>query len=172
MTYKSKYVVLLLSMSLVIIGSMSVMGLLQSSERVNTSGIIVHPAPSPPLPPPPPSAPSSPPPEPSIEIDVFEDVDCTQTLTSVDWGSIEVGLSVIRTVYIKNAGDYGVTLSLNTENWSPGNAIDYIHLTWDYNGSTIDPGQSFQIRLTLSVDSDISDIDSFDFDIVFIGLAQ
>ena len=85
------------------------MGLLQSTERVGSSGIIVQPPPPPP--PPPPPRPPSPPPEPSIEIDIFSDGACTQPLSSVVWGVIEAGSFVNRIIYVRNSGDDGVTLS-------------------------------------------------------------
>ena len=156
--------------SLVFIGGVSVVGLLQSTERVGSSGIVVQPPPPPP-PPPPSSPPPSPPPEPDIEIDVYGDAACTQVISSVGWGEIEAGSSKNRVVYVKNNGDDGVSLSLLTENWSPSGASNYLQLSWDYDGSTIVSGEVRQITLTLSVSPSASGIDGFSFDIVIIGSA-
>lgn len=156
--------------SLVFIGGVSVVGLLQSTERVGSSGIVVQPPPPPP-PPPPSSPPQSPPPEPDIEIDVYGDAACTQVISSVGWGEIEAGSSKTRVVYVKNNGDDGVSLSLLTENWNPSGASNYLQLSWDYNGSTIVSGEVRQITLTLSVSSSASGINGFSFDIVIIGSA-
>jgi len=145
-------------------------GLLQSTERVGSSGIVVQPPPPPP-PPPPSSPPQSPPPEPDIEIDVYGDAACTQVISSVGWGEIEAGSSKTRVVYVKNNGDDGVSLSLLTENWNPSGASNYLQLSWDYNGSTIVSGEVRQITLTLSVSPSASGIDGFSFDIVIIGSA-
>jgi len=145
-------------------------GLLQSTERVGSSGIVVQPPPPPP-PPPPSSPPQSPPPEPDIEIDVYGDAACTQVISSVGWGEIEAGSSKTRVVYVKNNGDDGVSLSLLTENWNPSGASNYLQLSWDYDGSTIVSGEVRQITLTLSVSSSASGIDGFSFDIVIIGSA-
>jgi len=160
----------LLAVSLALVGGISAVGLLQSSERIGTSGIVVRP--TPPSPPPSPPPPSPPPPEPTIEIDVYSDPGCTQVMSSVEWGSIEAGGSVDRVVYIKNAGDYGVTLSLTTDNWSPAGAADYLALSWDYDGSALGPGGVVGVTLTLSVNSSVSGIDSFSFDIVIQGSAS
>ncbi len=155
--------------SLIFIGGVSVVCLLQSTERVGSSGIVVQPPP-PPLPPPL-SPPSSPPPEPKIEIDVYGDSACTQVISSVSWGAIEAGSSKVKVVYVKNNGDDGVSLSLLTENWSPSGANNYIQLTWDYDGGTIASGEVRQITLLLSVSINVSGIDGFNFDIVIIGSA-
>jgi hypothetical protein len=188
--------ILLLTLSF--IGGMSVVGILQTSERIGSSGIITKPAPpsnptpppssptpppssptpppSSPTPPPssptpPPSSPTPPPPEPVIEINVYSDSACTQSLSSVTWGSINVGDSVNKVIYIKNSGDSEVTLSLVTDSWSPSTASQYMSLTWNYNGNSIAPNSVVQIVLTLSVSSTISGINNFSFNITILGSA-
>jgi hypothetical protein len=144
----------------------SVMGLLQSSERLGASGIITRTT-APPLPPGTP--PSPPPPEPDVEIDVYEDSSCSTVLTSVDWGEIEAGESTTASLYVLNSGDSSVVLGLSLENWSPGTAEDYMSLYWDYDGSSISSGNGVDIVLTLDVDVDCPELSSFSFDIVITG---
>ena len=167
---KSMVAVLLVSITLAFVGGVGVVGLLQSNERINSSGIVIQPPPPPP--PPPPSPPPPPPPEPSIEIDVYSDGECTQPISSVEWGSIETGKSKNRVVYVKNNGDESVVLSLSTSRWSPDGAEDHLHLSWDYDGSDLGVGAVVQLTLTLDVDSSASGIDDFSFDIVITGSAQ
>lgn len=170
---KSKQIIATLAvLSLVFIGGFSAVGLLQSTERVSSSGLIVQPPPPPPPPPPsPPSPPPSPPPEPSIEIDVYSDSGATQVISNVVWGSIEVGHSVSQTIYVENSGDDGVTLILSTENWSPVGVTSVLQFSWDYDGSTIAAGEVRAIVLTLSVAPSVSGVDTFSFDIVITGSA-
>ena len=171
MVKRSLIIASITMMSLVLMVGVSVVGLLQSTERVGSSGIVVQPPP-PLIPPPPPSGPSPPPPpEPTIEIDVYSDSALTQVLTNVVWGEIEAGSSGSQIVYIHNSGDDGVTLGLMTENWSPAEASSFMQLSWNYDGSVIDSGDVRQITLVLSVSSSITGIDSFYFDIVIIGSA-
>ena len=153
------------------VGSLSVTGLLQSTEQFVTSGIVVRP-------PPPPvtggggsssNPPSPPPPEPVVEVDVYIDSNCTQKVTEVSWGEIEPGKSKSNTIYAKNQGDIGVSLSLFTENWIPDNAANYMELSWDYNGASISPGEVRSIVLTLLVDSNCQGISSFNFNIIIVG---
>lgn len=170
MVNKSPIIAAIAIISTVLIGGVSVIGLLQSTERVGSSGIVVQPPP-PIVTPPPPTPPSPPPPEPTIEIDVYNDSALTQVLTSVVWGEIEAGSSDSQVIYIHNSGDDGVTLSLLTENWTPVEATNFMQLSWDYDGSVIGSGDVRQITLVLSVSSSVTGIDSFNFDIVIIGSA-
>lgn len=165
MVTKQVYVGAILLLSLAMIGSISVIGLLQSTERIGTSGIVTQP------PPPSPPPPSPPPPEPTVEIDVYADSELTQLISTIEWGSVEAGGSDSKTVYIKNAGDENVTLSLATENWDPAGAAEYMELSWDYDGNTIEPESVVEVTLTLTVDSSITGIEGFSFDIVIIGSA-
>lgn len=162
---KSFFVGSLVVLSLSLVGLVSVVGLLQSTERVGSSGIVVQP---PPLPPP---LPPPPPPEPSVEIDVYADAGCTQVLSSVEWGSVQPGGSVKRVIFIKNSGDAGVDLTLSTDNWSPAGAADKMQLFWDYGGGTLAAGVVVEVKLTLSVSSSISGVSSFSFDVVITGSA-
>ena len=155
---------MLLLVTLSFVGGMSVIGLLQSTEQLNSSGIVTQPPPPPP--------PPAPPPEPDIEIDVYSDSACTQRISSVEWGSIEAGRSKDRIVYVKNNGDHEVSLSLSTDNWSPSSASNYMQLSWNYDGSVLQKGDVEQIMLTLTVSSSISGISDFNFDIVITGSAS
>jgi hypothetical protein len=163
MASKQAYAGAVLLLSIALIGSISVVGLLQSTERIGTSGTVTQP----PSPPPP----TPPPPEPTVEIDIYEDSELTQLISTVEWGSVEAGSSVSETVYILNAGDENVTLSLTTENWEPTDAAEYMELSWDYDGYTLEPGNVLEVTLTLTVDSSITGIEEFSFDIVITGSA-
>ena len=153
------------------VGSLSVTGLLQSTERVSSSGLVVVPAPAPPIIPGGggSSPPSPPPPEPTVEIDIYSDQACTQTLSNIAWGEIEAGDSASATIYVKNNGETGVVLSLDTDNWTPGTAEDYMDLSWNYNGASISPGQVQTVVLTLSVSSNCPAMSGFNFNIIIIG---
>jgi hypothetical protein len=163
----------LLILSVAFIGGISAVGLLQTTENVSSSGIIVQPPPpipSPPSAPPSPNLPP-PPPEPTIEIDIYCDIDCTNLMESITWGEIQVGSSVSVNMFVLNNGESGVILSLLTENWNPSILESDVSLVWDYDGTTIDPGEVVEIGLTLSVDPNITNITSFNFDIIIVGSA-
>ena len=102
-------------------------------------------------------------------IAAYRDASCTTTASNVPWGTIAPGSSGKYTLYIKNKGTTSLNLFLDTTNWNPTNAANYMTLTWNYNGQKIEPNQVIQITLTLSVSQSISGIDSFNFEIVLTG---
>ena len=105
----------------------------------------------------------------AIDIEVYWDSDCTSEVSLIDWGIIEPGTTENVTVYILNTGNSDVMLSMNTTNWSPSSASNYITLSWDYEGQSIGPGLVQQTTLTLSMSSSIQGVTSFSFDIVVTG---
>jgi hypothetical protein len=98
-------------------------------------------------------------------VGVYQDMDCINALSSIDWGTLEPGSSKDVTCYVRNEGSSVSTLSMYTSNWSPLNASDYLSLSWDYGGQSIDVDEVVQVTFTLSVDAGIEGITSFSFDI-------
>jgi hypothetical protein len=158
----------LLTVAIAFLGGVSFAGLLQSTESVGTSGILVQTVD---LTPPAPSSPTPTPPEPEIEIDVYSDVGCMSRLTEVEWGSIEVGDSVERVIYVRNSGDAEVFLSLLTDNWSPATSSDHMTVSWDYDGSTLRSGEVLEVVLSLDVEASIPVLGEFSFEIIIVGSA-
>jgi len=105
----------------------------------------------------------------AMGVGVYWDSGCSNTVTSVNWGTVEPGSTNDVTVYIKNEGNAAETLSSTAENWNPSIASTYISLTWDYAGQVIDVGEVVQVTLSLSVSDTIEGITSFSFDIIIIG---
>jgi hypothetical protein len=123
-----------------------VAGLLTSETRVPSAGIVK-----------------------TVGVGAFWDINCTSRVTEIDWGVVEPGYHVNSTIYLKNEGNAPITLYLDTENWSPSNASNYITLSWDYANQTVDPGAVMKINLTLIVSVNITDITNFSFDIIIVG---
>jgi hypothetical protein len=179
MDVKSQKTVLIIILTIFTVGSLSVSGIIQSTERLTTTGIVVVTDPGPVIfippvtggggggtspPPDPPIIPDSP-----IIINLYCDVECNQPLTQVDWGDIEAGSVSQATVYVKNDGQTSSTLTLSSNNWNPSALQNYLTLGWDYSGQTIDSGQVLEITLSLMVDSDCPPTPSFDLQIVIIA---
>lgn len=55
---------------------------------------------------------------------------------------------------------------MSTTNWNPSRAAEYITLTWNYSGRSINPGEVLQVTKTLSISNSIEGISNFSFDIV------
>jgi hypothetical protein len=105
----------------------------------------------------------------SIGVGVYWDASSANRITAIDWGSLEPGATKSYSVYIRNEGSYALTLSMSTSNWSPSTASNYMTLTWNYNGQTINAGEAVTVTLTLTVSESITDISGFSFDINLVG---
>jgi len=105
----------------------------------------------------------------TIGIGVYTDPDCILPVTEIDWGTIEPGEETNVSVYIKNESNVPVTLTMHTEDWSPANASLFIHFSWDYDSQEIALDGSKPVVFVLTVDTDISGVQSFAFTIVIVG---
>jgi hypothetical protein len=101
----------------------------------------------------------------AVGVGVYLDSGLTNKVSSIDWGILEPGLNVNKTVYIRNEGNAAAKLSLTTSNWNPSNASNYLTLTWNYGGQTLNVNEAIQVKLTLSASSSVTGITNFSFDI-------
>lgn len=142
-----KAVGLMVAAGLILASAGYALGLLSYSTCISSSGVIA-----------------------SVNLAVYWDNTCTNSVTAIDWGTISPGGSKSVQVYVKNSGNIPITLSLSTESWNPSNAGNYITLTWDYiSGTKIQPGSVQKITLTLVVSSNVQGITNFSFNIVIAG---
>jgi uncharacterized protein YcnI len=106
----------------------------------------------------------------SADLTVYSDSACQNNLTSVNWGTPTPGTNVTKTIYIKNTGSgVSLALSMNTSGWNPTSANGPITLTWDQEGTKLNPGQSTAAILTLKVSSTIVDVTNFSVSISITG---
>lgn len=105
----------------------------------------------------------------SVGLGVYSDRWCRFTLSTLEFGELDPGSSQSFTLYLKNVGNSELTLSMTSENWNPVNAPDYMLLSWNRDGYTIDPGESVSCEITLSISNSIQGIDAFSLDIVLAG---
>jgi hypothetical protein len=104
----------------------------------------------------------------TLETGVYNNYQCTDPLSSIDWGMIEAGASKNMTCFIKNEGTTAMLLSLKTSNWNPKTAFKEITITWDYDGQPLNPSEVIQVLLTLSV-LHTTDLTNFGVDITVVG---
>jgi len=102
-------------------------------------------------------------------VGVYWDSDCTDSVSSIDWGTLTPGSLKNVVVYIQNEDMEPMYLITSTTNWNPSKASDYITVRWDYGGQWMNPSENLQITLTLSVTRYIEGISNFSFDIIVTG---
>ena len=105
----------------------------------------------------------------TVGVAIYSDSSISDPLYSVDWGNLESGAEKSIECYIHNTGDFASLLTLETDNWSPAEATNYITLTWDYDGQTLNVDEVIQVTLTLTISENIEGIKSFFFDITIVG---
>jgi len=105
----------------------------------------------------------------AIGVGVYWDSSCTNAVSSVDWGSLDPGVTKDVTIYVKNEGTVTAVLNLRAENWNPSSASNYMTLSWNRENHVLSTGSVVQATLTLSISSSTSGITSFSFNIVISG---
>ena len=101
-----------------------------------------------------------------INVGVYWDGNCNSNVSFIDWGEIEPGLVKNVSLFIRNEGTVAADLFLSTDYWSPSNASEFMTLSWDYSGQTLDPFEIVPVALTLQVSPSVRGIKSFSFDII------
>ncbi len=101
----------------------------------------------------------------ALGVRVYWDAASTNEVTTIDWSTLEAGASENKIIYIKNTGNAAATLFLDTDNWNPSTASQYITLDWNYGGQSISPDAVVEVVLTLTISQDISGITDFSLDI-------
>ena len=106
----------------------------------------------------------------SIGVTVYSDITVSDRLDSIDWGSLRPGGNKTVQCYIRNTGETAEILTLQTDNWEPSAATEYITLTWDYDEQPLNVNEVIEVNLTLDVAVNIQGVSSFVFDITIVGI--
>ena len=106
---------------------------------------------------------------PTIEVDTFSDPDCLNPITSVNWGVIEAGGTSTSTIYLLNNGNVDTVVYLESHNWVPYETSNYMVLSWDYDGTSLAPGEIRAINVFLHVSSDCPELEVFKFELIIVG---
>ena len=104
-----------------------------------------------------------------INVEVYWDAGCTQNVTVNDWGAPEPGEVIYKTMYVKNSGNSQLTLHMTVSGWTPAAVENYLTLSWDREGATVDAGEVVQVVLSLDVSGAITGISAFSFNMVIEG---
>ena len=102
----------------------------------------------------------------AVGVEVYADAGLSTVLTEISWGILNPGESKTFNAWVQNSGNVAQGLALSTEGWSPFGAGNSISLSWDYGGAPLPAGASIPVVFTLSVDSGISGVSGFSFDVV------
>lgn len=105
----------------------------------------------------------------AVGVGIYWDIELAQPVTSINWGTIEPGENVNRSIYIQNVGNVPITIGLMTQNWNPPEA-SCITLAWNYTGQLINVNEAIPVTLTLSVPLEVTGFTNFSFDIIISAM--
>jgi len=88
----------------------------------------------------------------TIDVEIYRDPDGENKIETLSWDEIKTG-TVNTTIYVKSVSNFIVTLNLNLTDWNPDAISDYITISWDYNGTRLNPGEIIPVTMTLSASS-------------------
>ncbi len=108
----------------------------------------------------------------AINLGVYTDSACTQNCTTLNAGTLSPGAIYTQTLYVKNTGNLPETLTMTVNNWNPTNANTYLTLTWNQQNVLLNPAQTVQGTLTLTVAPNTGSLTSFSCSIIFTGTQQ
>lgn len=106
----------------------------------------------------------------TLGVGVFWDKVCSNSVSYIDWEIVDPGSQRNVTVYVRNEGSVPTSISLDAVNWDPPSASSYIILSWDYLGQLVEPNESIEATLILSISSSVQNLTNFKFDIVIAGI--
>jgi hypothetical protein len=105
----------------------------------------------------------------AVNLGVYSDVGCTQTVSTLNFGTLNPGGTATQTIYVKNTGNIAETLTMSTANWNPSNASTLLTLTWNRNNYVLPTAQSIQATLTLTAAANTGSLTTFSCDVTLTG---
>ncbi len=105
----------------------------------------------------------------AVNVGVYSDSGCTQTVTSLTVGTLNPGGTATQTVYIKNIGNVPETLTMAASSWNPSNATLSLTLTWNQQNTILPAGNSVPAVLTLTAASNCGSMTTFSCSVTITG---
>ena len=101
----------------------------------------------------------------AIGVSIYWNQEATEECIFINWGDLNAGDRAYTTLYAKNHENTPFTMSLNSSNWQPPEAGQHLTISWDYTGHVVNPQEVVAFDLMLSVNTNITDVYMFSFDI-------
>jgi hypothetical protein len=97
-------------------------------------------------------------------------IGCTVDTDFIDWGLLAPGEVKHHTIRVTLTGDVNATLKLETTDWQPPEAQQYLFLSWNYAGQVLEPETTVIVDFALSVSQSVQNITNFSFTIVITAV--
>ncbi|RLC83106.1 MAG: hypothetical protein DRI61_00290 [Chloroflexi bacterium] len=90
----------------------------------------------------------------TINLEAWEDIECTKRLTMIDWGELYNGEEKNFTFYL-TISDRNGTLDYFVDDWSPSNVSNYVNIIFLNKGESIVAGEVKEVTLKIKIDEEI-----------------
>jgi hypothetical protein len=116
----------------------------------------------------------------TIGVEVYWDQNLENRTETIDWDEIWVGSSKNVTVYVRSISNHQIFLNLDARDWDPTAVSGYMDISWDYDGTLLNPGETIPVTLTLTIPSSHSfvsylienDVQNFNVDIHILAATE
>jgi hypothetical protein len=105
----------------------------------------------------------------AVGVGIYQDGGCATALTSINWGSLDPGVTREYTIFVKNEGTIALKLNMAAGNWNPISASNYLTVSWSRENYVLSPGNVISATLTLTISSSVTGITDFSFDVTITG---
>jgi hypothetical protein len=102
-------------------------------------------------------------------IGVYWDSSCSKTVSSIDWGTLQLGETKNIIVYARNEGTETVFLTVTASNFVPAITSVYLNFAYSCIGHKLRPNSTVQVTQALSVSSSTNGVSTFSFEMTFQG---
>ena len=108
----------------------------------------------------------------SSYVGVYWDSDCTEEVTSIDWGVLTPGSSKEANIFVRNEEvTPSCILLIQAEDWDPPEVAEFITLSWNSDVEVIDLNKTARVTLILRVESVATSL-GFNFNIIISGVVE
>jgi hypothetical protein len=90
----------------------------------------------------------------TVGVEAYWDPNLENKTESIDWNTMWPGSTKNVTLYIRSVSNVKTILHLNTSNINPADISEYLNLSWNYDGTPLNPDETIQVTLFLSVSTD------------------
>jgi hypothetical protein len=113
----------------------------------------------------------------TIGVEAYWDPSLENKTETIDWDTIWPGSTKNVTLYIRSVSNVKTSLHLNTSSINPANISEYLNLSWNYDGTPLNPNGIIQVTLFLSASGNNSfnrylianDVTAFSIDIYIVA---
>ena len=102
-------------------------------------------------------------------LEIYTNPDCTKNCTTLNFGELKPGQVTNQTIYLKNTENTSITLSMNANEWNPTEAGNWLVISWNREGTTLNSKEVISATFTLNVDTSVKGFSNFNFNLAVLS---